>query len=300
MRLNTAEKAQPRMTPTSHPLCRKCEYDLHGLAAGICPECGARFDPNDAATYRIRKRRRFWKPLLAVAIVASLAGLAWKAKTSAYSVVSKQRCLRCGAAAAKSEIVVLGIAIPKQPLSVTHTALSEFVQSDIHACGHVWEDTSRREMRPGGVVKDTAAFLPSAQAAFESRIPLRNYRVIAAFVPELKDLVRRDLIQSPATPERFVRLYLIHKTPRDYITYSFMRDRDEGERSPDRDWFLDDWEWSGQAARHAAIAPSEEQWAQHLLSLVARYSDRARAHYAPSRPATRESPTAPIDSDDAP
>lgn len=31
--------------------CRGCHYELRGLPAGECPECAARFDPDDPATF---------------------------------------------------------------------------------------------------------------------------------------------------------------------------------------------------------------------------------------------------------
>ena len=31
--------------------CRDCQYDLSGLTAGPCPECGRRFDPADPASF---------------------------------------------------------------------------------------------------------------------------------------------------------------------------------------------------------------------------------------------------------
>ncbi|MDG1359963.1 MAG: hypothetical protein P8P71_05930 [Phycisphaerales bacterium] len=37
------------MIPPMH--CHGCQYDLTGLAAGACPECGRRFDPADPATF---------------------------------------------------------------------------------------------------------------------------------------------------------------------------------------------------------------------------------------------------------
>lgn len=37
--------------------CRTCEYELTGLSAGCCPECGAAFDPSDPYTFKIHLRR---------------------------------------------------------------------------------------------------------------------------------------------------------------------------------------------------------------------------------------------------
>lgn len=31
--------------------CRSCRYDLAGLAAGPCPECGVLFDPSNPETF---------------------------------------------------------------------------------------------------------------------------------------------------------------------------------------------------------------------------------------------------------
>lgn len=37
--------------------CLGCRYSLAGLGAGACPECGRRFDPEDAATFSTSPRR---------------------------------------------------------------------------------------------------------------------------------------------------------------------------------------------------------------------------------------------------
>ena len=36
--------------------CRSCQYDLAGLDAGRCPECGRPFDPADPKTFERRRR----------------------------------------------------------------------------------------------------------------------------------------------------------------------------------------------------------------------------------------------------
>lgn len=52
-------------------LCAQCRYDLQGLPAGPCPECGQRFDPADDATFYIRTNwyERPWFTGLCVATV---------------------------------------------------------------------------------------------------------------------------------------------------------------------------------------------------------------------------------------
>lgn len=39
------------MVPYGQVFCKRCQYDLAGLAAGPCPECEQPFDPSDAATF---------------------------------------------------------------------------------------------------------------------------------------------------------------------------------------------------------------------------------------------------------
>lgn len=66
-----------------HPsiACRGCTYDLQGLPAGVCPECGRAFDPADPATFwdlvsRHRTQRRRRTRIGAIALVAvSLAAM---------------------------------------------------------------------------------------------------------------------------------------------------------------------------------------------------------------------------------
>lgn len=57
--------------------CRGCQYDLSGLSAGPCPECGRRFDPGDPASFVTgsgfeHRQRQVW---IGVAIAVLLAAL---------------------------------------------------------------------------------------------------------------------------------------------------------------------------------------------------------------------------------
>lgn len=40
--------------------CLKCSYPLGGLSSHTCPECGTKFDPSDASTFRPEARARWW------------------------------------------------------------------------------------------------------------------------------------------------------------------------------------------------------------------------------------------------
>ena len=59
--MNTGEQQTGR-----HPFCLQCGYDLFGLEAGACPECGRRFDPTDPSSYRFAPRQRVRSLVLAV------------------------------------------------------------------------------------------------------------------------------------------------------------------------------------------------------------------------------------------
>ena len=54
--------------------CTSCQYDLAGLEAGACPECGRRFDPGDPATFGIpgfeHRRRRVMIGVAAAGLLA--------------------------------------------------------------------------------------------------------------------------------------------------------------------------------------------------------------------------------------
>jgi hypothetical protein len=50
----------PQMPTRAKMLCRRCTYDLRGLPAGACPECGRHFDPADPATYTDRATADSW------------------------------------------------------------------------------------------------------------------------------------------------------------------------------------------------------------------------------------------------
>lgn len=54
--------------------CLGCDYDLSGLAAGPCPECGRRFDPADVSSIGDEPgagRRGRWAKRLEIGVVAA-------------------------------------------------------------------------------------------------------------------------------------------------------------------------------------------------------------------------------------
>lgn len=63
--------------------CRHCYYDLRGQVDSRCPECGARFDPQDASTYLLRVPTRIQaffrvnvvKTIVKLIVIAVLYGL---------------------------------------------------------------------------------------------------------------------------------------------------------------------------------------------------------------------------------
>ena len=57
--------------------CHGCQYDLSGLSAGPCPECGRRFDPGDPASFVTgsgfeHRQRQVWIGVAAAAVLAAL------------------------------------------------------------------------------------------------------------------------------------------------------------------------------------------------------------------------------------
>jgi hypothetical protein len=61
--------------------CRKCGYELRGLTAARCPECGRPFDRNNPRTYRLRRVSR-WAALprwiaLRLSLLLLALGLPW-------------------------------------------------------------------------------------------------------------------------------------------------------------------------------------------------------------------------------
>lgn len=63
--------------------CRGCTYDLTSLPAGVCPECGRNFDPNDprsvlsARQLRFRRYRLLRPVLIALAATAVILSGMW-------------------------------------------------------------------------------------------------------------------------------------------------------------------------------------------------------------------------------
>ena len=63
-------------------LCRGCQYDLSGLSAGPCPECGRCFDPGDPASFVTgsgfeHRQRQVWIGVAAAAVLAALVAWFW-------------------------------------------------------------------------------------------------------------------------------------------------------------------------------------------------------------------------------
>jgi len=90
-------------TPTTFArFCRHCGYNLHGLPANRCPECGRTFDPNNPKTFSKSSgalSRRRWANRIIVAFVAlimliGVGGLSlwypWHREQAAVRMV--QRC----------------------------------------------------------------------------------------------------------------------------------------------------------------------------------------------------------------
>ncbi|MHC5028803.1 MAG: RING finger protein [Planctomycetota bacterium] len=55
--------------------CRSCQYELAGLVAGRCPECGRPFDPSDRSTFETRRRGAHAIIGFGLALVIGIAGL---------------------------------------------------------------------------------------------------------------------------------------------------------------------------------------------------------------------------------
>jgi hypothetical protein len=69
--------------------CRDCQYDLSGLGAGPCPECGRRFDPGDPASFVTERgfehhRRQVWIGVAAAVLLAAMA--IWFRTTSGFGL----------------------------------------------------------------------------------------------------------------------------------------------------------------------------------------------------------------------
>lgn len=69
--------------------CRDCQYDLSGLGAGPCPECGRRFDPGDPASFVTERgfehhRRQVWIGVAAAVLLAAM--VIWFRTTSGFGL----------------------------------------------------------------------------------------------------------------------------------------------------------------------------------------------------------------------
>ena len=79
--------------------CRHCGYNLHGLPANRCAECGRTFDPNNRKTYASAHSRRRWARriltsflMLSLVAAATAFSLWWPWHRNAAAVRMVQRC----------------------------------------------------------------------------------------------------------------------------------------------------------------------------------------------------------------
>lgn len=73
-----AAPPRPRICDAGEMRCSTCEYNLTGLAAGPCPECGRRFDPAVPASFDTgigseRNQRQMWIGVVAAVLLATVA-----------------------------------------------------------------------------------------------------------------------------------------------------------------------------------------------------------------------------------
>lgn len=54
------------MTVDKHVFCVRCGYDLFGLKARVCPECGKTFSLFDPASYTVDKKQSIWIQVLSL------------------------------------------------------------------------------------------------------------------------------------------------------------------------------------------------------------------------------------------
>ncbi len=57
--------------------CRRCRQDLAGLSEHRCSTCGARFNPNNARTYRRLPRRRVGAVEIISLLLVLLGAAGW-------------------------------------------------------------------------------------------------------------------------------------------------------------------------------------------------------------------------------
>lgn len=127
--------------------CRGCGYDLHGLPASRCPECGAGFDPADAATFGSARRQGLWRRALAAArarrrmlsLLSTVLALVLIEETCSNWERTLRVCTHCGAHAEVDSVAGLELSVTYRT-KVSEGPASRFVQSvDGRRCPHQWQ-----------------------------------------------------------------------------------------------------------------------------------------------------------------
>lgn len=222
-------------------LCAGCGYILNGcIAAERCSECGRGFNVANRRSWttgtRLRKQACL-KRLVLLAIVTAGSYVMYFIASCVVCHEHNQCCTNCGAGSRLRIWSIFGQTIWRGPSSRTDNSLSEFLRSRVSCESHKWKSFSCWQLDHSGVRIRSVPVLDALATQFADGVlgpTLAQYLAAERFVPDLAQLIQRDVLRSTSDYDARENLIVIRA--------GFLRPQDEtNEQSDVRNESLRRW-----------------------------------------------------------